>query len=106
MNAAAFEEWVETCSADTFESDIVVWTISRATRVEVEQIIKAAGAELRYLPPTARHEPIEKAYSKLKPICAKSPETIAASSPLSKPALKSSNRRMSKLFKACGYDTD
>ena len=39
----------------------------------VEQLIKAAGAELRYLPPYSPDmNPIEKAYSKL-PFCAKSP---------------------------------
>ena len=51
------------------------WTTCRATRdPKIEQLIKAAGAELRYLPPYSPDmNPIEKAYSKLKAFLRKPP---------------------------------
>ena len=46
---------------------------------KVEQLIKAAGAELRYLPPySADMNPIEKAYSKLKAFLRKIAERTVA----------------------------
>ncbi len=53
INAAAFEEWVEKCLAPTLsKGDIVVMdNLSSHKGPKVEQLIKAAGAELRYLPP-------------------------------------------------------
>ena len=74
----------------------------------VEELIKAAGAELRYLPPCSPDmNPIEKAYSKLKSYRRKIAErTVAglmraleACADIFKPA-ESEN-----YFTACGYDT-
>src|SRR5208337_400194 len=53
INAASFEEWVEKCLVPTLsKGDIVVMdNLSSHKGPRVEQLIKAAGAELRYLPP-------------------------------------------------------
>ena len=73
-----------------------------------EQLIKVAGAELRYLPPYRPDmNPIEKAYSKLKAFLRKIDErTVAgllialdACADIFKPA------ECVNYFKACGYDT-
>jgi len=67
INAASFEEWVEECLVPTLsKGDIVVMdNLSSHKGPRVEQLIKAAGAELRYLPPYSPDmNPIEKAYSK------------------------------------------
>jgi transposase len=69
MNAALFEEWVEKCLLPTLsQGDIVVMDNLPAHKgARVEQLIKSAGAELRYLPPYSPDmSPIEKAFSKLK----------------------------------------
>ena len=72
----------------------------------VEQLIKAAGAELRYLPPYSPDmNPIEKAYSKLKAFLRKIAErTVAgllialdACADIFKPA------ECVNYFAACGY---
>ena len=76
INAALFEDWVEQCLVPTLsQGDIVVMdNLSSHKGPKVEQLIKAAGAELRYLPPYSPDmNPIEKAYSKLKHTCVKSP---------------------------------
>ena len=59
----------------------------------VEKLIKAVGAELRYLPPYSPDmNPIEKAFSKLKAYLRKIAEpTVQASCAPSKPAPISSN---------------
>ena len=92
----SFEEWVEKCLVPTLsKGDIVVMdnlpapqgTAGRGT----DQ--RRPGAELRYLPPYSPDmNPIEKAYSKLKAFCAKSPnEPSPACCAPSKPAPTSSN---------------
>ena len=95
ITAATFEDWVEKCLVPTLsQGDVVVMdNLSSHKGPRVEQLIKAAGAELRYLPPySPDRNPIEKAYSKLKALPhAKSPsEPSHASSTHSKPAPKSS----------------
>ena len=62
INAASFEEWVEKCLVPTLsKGDIVVMdNLSSHKGPRVEQLIKAAGAELRYLPLQPRHEPDRK----------------------------------------------
>ena len=73
INAALFEEWVETSLVPTLsKGDIVVMDNLPAHKgPRVEQLIKAAGAELRYLPPYSPDmNPIEKAFSKLKALSA------------------------------------
>ena len=53
MNAATFEDWVEKCLVPTLsQGDVVVMdNLSSHKGPRVEQLIKAAGAELLYLPP-------------------------------------------------------
>src|SRR5208283_2944246 len=81
MNAAIFEEWVEKCLVPTLsKGDVVAMdNLSSHKGPRVEQLIEAAGAELRYLPPYSPDmNPIEKAYSKLKSFLRKiSERTIA-----------------------------
>ena len=125
INAAAFEEWVEKCLAPTLsKGDMVVTDVFRRAKFrrrltvmdnlsshkgpKVEQLIKATGAVLRYLPPYSPDmNPIEKAYSKLKAFLRKIAErTVAgllnaldACSDIFKPA------ECANYFRACGYDT-
>jgi len=110
LNAALFEEWVEKCLVPTLaEGDIVVMDNLPAHKgPRVEELIKAAGAELLYLPPYSPDmNPIEKAYSKLKAHLRKIAErTVAglmrvleACADIFKPA------ECENYFAACGYDT-
>jgi len=110
INAALFEDWVETCLVPSLsKGDIVVMdNLSSHKGPRVEQLIRAAGAELRYLPPYSPDmNPIEKAYSKLKAFLRKLAErTVAgllialdACADIFKPA------ECANYFGACGYDT-
>ena len=110
MNAATFEEWVEKCLVPTLsKGDIVVMdNLSSHKGPRVEQLIEAAGAELRYLPPYSPDmNPIEKAFSKLKAFLRKIAErtvtglmnALETCAHIFKPADVN-------YFKACGYDTD
>jgi len=110
INAALFEDWVETCLVPTLsKGDIVVMdNLSAHKGPRVEEIIKAAGAELRYLPPYSPDmNPIEKAFSKLKAYLRKIAErTVAglmraleACAEIFKPD------ECANYFEACGYDT-
>lgn len=110
INAALFEDWVETCLVPTLsKGDIVVLdNLSAHKGQRVEELIKAAGAELRYLPPYSPDmNPIEKAFSKLKAYLRKIAErTVAglmraleACAEIFKPA------ECTNYFEACGYDT-
>jgi len=96
INAASFEDWVEQCLVPTLsQGDVVVMdNLSSHKGPRVEQLIKTAGAELRYLPPYSPDmNPIEKAYSKLKAFLRKIAERSVAGlmrAP-SKPAPTSSN---------------
>jgi len=74
----------------------------------VEELIKGAGAELRYLPPYSPDmNPIEKAFSKLKAYLRKIAERTVAGlmralencAHIFKPA------ECANYFDACGYDT-
>ena len=108
MNAALFEEWVEKCLVPTLsQGDIVVMDNLPAHKgARVEQLIKSAGAELRYLPPYSPDmNPIEKAYSKLKAYLRKIAERTVAGlmraletcTDIFKPA------QCTNYFAACGY---
>jgi transposase len=110
INAALFEDWVEQCLVPTLSrGDIVVMdNLSSHKGPRVEQLIKAAGAELRYLPPYSPDmNPIEKAYSKLKAYLRKIAERTVAGlmraletcADIFKPA------ECENYFNACGYDT-
>jgi len=90
------------------KGDIVVMdNLSSHKGPRVEQLITAAGAELRYLPPYSPDMNPIKAYSKLKAFLRKIAErTVAgllialdACADIFKPA------ECVNYFKACGYDT-
>ena len=111
INATLFEDWVEKCLVPTLsQGDVVVMdNLSSHKGERVEQLIKAAGAELRYLPPYSPDmNPIEKAYSKLKAFLRKIAErtvtgllnALDACADIFKPS------ECGNYFKACGYDTD
>ena len=111
MNTITFEQWVEKCLAPTLsKGDVVVMdNLSSHKGTRVEQLIKAVGAELLYLPPYSPDmNPIEKAYSKLKAFLRKIAErsvvglmnALEACAEIFKPA------ECVNYFKACGYDTD
>ena len=111
MNTATFEQWVKKCLVPTLsKGDIVVMdNLSSHKGPRVEQLIKAVGAELRYLPPYSPDmNPIEKAYSKLKAFLRKIAERSVAGlmnaletcAEIFKPA------QCVNYFKAWGYDTD
>jgi len=110
INAASFEDWVEQCLVPMLSpGDVVVLdNLSSHKGPRVEQLIKAAGAELRYLPPYSPDmNPIEKAYSKLKAHLRKIAERTVAGlmraletcADIFKPA------ECENYFNACGYDT-
>ena len=110
INAASFEQWVEKSLAPTLSNgDIVVMdNLSSHKGPKVEQLIKAVGAELRYLPPYSPDmNPIEKVYSKLQAFLRKIAErTVAglmaaleACADIFKPT------ECANYFQACGYDT-
>ncbi len=110
INATSFEDWVEKCLVPTLsKGDVVVMdNLSAHKGPRVEELIKAAGAELRYLPPYSPDmNPIEKAYSKLKAHLRKIAErsvaglmrALEACADIFRPA------ECENYFAACGYDT-
>lgn len=77
INALAFEAYVEQFLVPTLApGDIVVMdNLSSHKRQKVRDLIEAAGASLRYLPPySPDFNPIEKAFSKLKALLRKAAE--------------------------------
>ena len=110
INAALFEEWVETCLVPTLSKDdvAVMDNLPAHKRPQVEELIKAAGAQLRYLPPYSPDmNPIEKAFSKLRAHLRKIAERTVAGlmraletcADIFKPT------ECKNYFSACGYDT-
>ena len=111
INAALFEDWLETCLVPTLSpGEIVVMDNLPAHKgPRVEQLIKAAGAELRYLPAYSPDmNPIEKAFSKLKAFLRKIAERAVAGlvraletcAEIFKPS------QCTNYFKSCGYEHD
>lgn len=110
MNAALFEEWVEKSLVPTLSpGDIVVMDNLPAHKgARVEQLIKSAGAELRYLPPYSPDmNPIEKAFSKLKAFLRKIAERTVAGLIRALEACADifKSAECTNYFAACGYDT-
>ena len=110
INAALFEEWVETCLVPTLtKGDIVVMDNLPAHKgSRVEELIEAAGAGLRYLPPYSPDmNPIEKAFSKLKAYLRKIAERTVAGlmRALETCAHIFKPDECANYFAACGYDT-
>lgn len=109
INAALFEEWVEINLVPTLsKGDIVVMDNLPAHKgPRVEELIKAAGAELRYLPPYSPDmNPIEKAFSKLKAYLRKIAERTVAGlmHALETCAVIFMPVECENYFVACGYD--
>lgn len=66
MNGAIFVEYVRQCLAPTLKPDDIV-VMDNLPAHKIGQIVEAAGAEPRYLPPYSPDlNPIEQAFSKLK----------------------------------------
>jgi transposase len=110
INAALFEEWVEKSLVPALaKGDVVVMDNLPAHKgPRVEKLIKAAGAELRYLPPYSPDmNPIEKAYSKLKAYLRKIAERTIAGLMRALEALTDifKQAECENYFTACGYDT-
>jgi len=108
--AALFEEWVEHCLVPTLsKGDVVVMDNLPAHKgPRVEELIKAAGAELRYLPPYSPDmNPIEKAFSKLKAHLRKIAERTVAGLIRALEACAEIFQPVEceNYFAACGYDT-
>ena len=111
INAASFEEWVETCLAPALsKGDVVVMdNLSSHKGPKVEELITAAGAELRYLPPYSPDmNPIEKAYSKLKAFLRKMAERTVAGllAALDACADIFKSAECKNYFRTCGYEPD
>ncbi len=111
MNAALFEEWIEKCLVPTLSKGDIVFmdNLSSHKGPRVEQLIKAAGAQLRHPPPYSPDmNPIEKAYSKLKAFLRKIAERTVAGlmNALETCAEISTPEECVNYFAACGYDTD
>jgi transposase len=111
MNAATFKEWIEKCLVPTIsKSDVVVMdNLSSHKGPMVEQLIEAAGAELRYLPAYSPDlNPIEKAFSKLKAFLRKIAEQTVAGLMNALETCAELFKPIERLnyFKACGYDAD
>ena len=109
INAVLFEEWVETCLVPTLsKGDIVVMdNLPAHKRPRVGELIKAAGAELRYLPPYSPDmNPIEKAFSKLKAYLRKIAERTVAGLMRALEACPDifKSTECANYFTACGYD--
>jgi len=111
INAALFEDWVETCLVPTLSpgETVVMDNLPAHKGPRVEQLIKAAGAELRYLPAYSPDmNPIEKAFSKLKAFLRKIAERTIAGlmraletcAEIFKPS------ECTNYFKSCGYRDD
>ena len=69
MNAATFEQWVESALAPQLSKRAIVVMDNLAAHKgqRVRELIEAAGAEVRYLPPYSPDlNPIELAFAKLK----------------------------------------
>jgi transposase len=110
INTALFEEWITDCLIPTLsKGDIVVMdNLPTHKAPRIAELIKAAGAELRYLPPYSPDmNPIEKAFSKLKAHLRKIAERTVAGlmhaletcADIFKPS------ECENYFAACGYDT-
>ena len=110
INAALFEDWVETCLVPTLSAgDVVVMDNLPAHKgPRVEELITAAGAELRYLPPYSPDmNPIEKAFSKLKAYLRKIAERTVNGLMRALEACANifNLAECASYFAACGYDT-
>ncbi len=88
-------------------NSVVMDNLSSHKGPRVEHLIKAAGAELRYLPPYSPDiNPIEKAYSKLKAFLHKIAERTVAGLLIAFGACADifKSTECVNYFKACGYD--
>ncbi len=111
INAALFEDWVETCLVPTLSpgETVVMDNLSSHKGPRVEQLIKAAGAQLRYLPAYSPDmNPIEKAFSKLKAFLRKlAARTVAGlMRALEACAEIFTPSERTNYFKSCGYQDD
>jgi transposase len=109
-NATTFEAYVEKVLAPTLRpGDIVVMDNLAAHKgPEIERLIKAAGAEVRYLPAYSPDlNPIEKMFSKLKAHLRKAAaRTVDRLYEAMGDALRSvTHQDIAGWFRSCGYST-
>jgi len=109
-NATTFQAYVEEVLAPTLKpGDIVVMDNLGAHKgLEVERLIKAAGAELRYLPAYSPDlNPIEKMFSKLKAFLRKAAaRTVGRLYEVMGDGLRSvTHQDIAGWFRSCGYST-
>ena len=95
---------------DLRPGDVVIMdTLPSHKRASVRELIEAAGATLRFLPPySPGFNPIEKAFSKLKAMRRLAEErTVGGLSDLiGKPVDISIPKECTTFFSACGYDPE
>lgn len=110
-DAAVFRAYVKHVPVPTLrEGDIVVLdNLSSHKAAEVEEMIRAAGAGLWFLPPySPDFNPIEKMWSKVKEILrkvkARTPETLLTAIANALQTVSASDAK--GWFKSCGYRYD
>jgi transposase len=111
VNREIFETWVERILAPSLhKGDVVIMdNLSSHKGPRVRELIEAAGAELRYLPPySPDFNPIENAFSKLKALLRKvAARTIEALwTAIGELIELISPTECVNMFAATGYDAD
>ena len=112
INAARFEDWLETCLVPTLSpgETVVMDNLPAHKGPRVEQLIKAAGAGVSISPglTVLNMNPIEKAFSKLKAFLRKIAERTVSGlmRALETCAEIFHPSECTNYFKSCGYQDD
>ena len=111
INRLAFETYVERVLVPELrQGDVVVMdNLSSHKRASVRELIEAAGATLRFLPPySPDFNPIEKAFSKLKAMLRKIGERTVSGlwALIGRLVDIFQPRECANYFTSCGYDPD
>lgn len=111
MNGVVFLAYVEQVLVPTLKpGDIVIMdNLSSHKRVAARQLIEAAGAELRFLPPySPDFNPIEMAFSKLKALLRKAAERTVEGlwAAIGRPIDLITTNESANFFTAAGYEPE
>ena len=111
INRDAFEAYVEQVLAPSLRpGDIVIMdNLSSHKGPQVRELIEAAGAELRYLPPySPDFNPIENAFAKLKALLRKAAQRTVEGlwSVIGESLTTFKHAECRNYFAAAGYDAD